>query len=60
VSGVKYKAEDGTERIALAHLSIICDGMYSSLRKSLADHQVQGPTRPLRPHFMWFPVLELS
>lgn len=42
VSGVKYKAEDGTERVALAHLSIVCDGMYSNLRKSLANHEVKS------------------
>ncbi len=37
VSGVAYKGDDGAEHTSLAHLTIVCDGMYSNLRKSLAD-----------------------
>ena len=40
VSGVSYKSNDGVDRVALAHLTIVCDGMYSNLRKSLADPKV--------------------
>ena len=42
MSGVSYKSEDGVDRVALAHLTIVCDGMYSNLRKSLADPKVRG------------------
>lgn len=42
VSGVLYKGTDGQEHVARAHLTIVCDGMYSSFRKSLADPKV-GP-----------------
>eukprot|EP00878_Enallax_costatus_P016143 GHUV01016932.1.p1 GENE.GHUV01016932.1~~GHUV01016932.1.p1 ORF type:complete len:460 (+),score=146.21 GHUV01016932.1:221-1600(+) len=37
VSGVKYKAADGNIREARAHLTIVCDGMYSSFRKPLTQ-----------------------
>ena len=40
MSGVSYKAEDGADRVALAHLTIVCDGMYSNLRKNLAEPKV--------------------
>ena len=40
MSGVSYKAEDGTDHVALAHLTIVCDGMYSNLRKNLAEPKV--------------------
>lgn len=41
VSGVLYKAADGSERIARADLSIICDGMYSSLRSKLSTPHIR-------------------
>ena len=41
VSGVLYKAADGAERIARADLSIICDGMYSSLRSKLSTPRIR-------------------
>jgi squalene monooxygenase len=37
VSGVKYKAADGSIREARAHLTIVCDGMYSNFRKPLTE-----------------------
>ncbi|WIA08305.1 hypothetical protein OEZ85_007748 [Tetradesmus obliquus] len=37
VSGVKYKAADGSIREARAHLSVVCDGMYSNFRKPLTE-----------------------
>ena len=45
VSGVLYKAADGAERIARADLSIICDGMYSSLRSKLSTPQIRWAVR---------------
>ncbi|CAK0785279.1 hypothetical protein CVIRNUC_008485 [Coccomyxa viridis] len=44
VSGVLYKAADGAERIARADLSIICDGMYSSLRSKLSTPRIRHPS----------------
>eukprot|EP00798_Chlamydomonas_sp_ICE-L_P022067 gene22067-29132_t len=41
VSGVAYKSSDGTERIARADLTIVCDGMYSNMRKNLAEPKVK-------------------
>ena len=43
VSGVLYKAADGSERTARADLSIICDGMYSSLRSKLSTPRIRCP-----------------
>lgn len=40
VSGVLYKANDGSEKVAKAHLTIICDGMYSNFRKRLCEPAV--------------------
>jgi len=40
VSGVMYKTPDGVERVARAHLTIVCDGMYSNLRKHLSEPNV--------------------
>ena len=36
-----YKAADGAERVARADLSIICDGMYSSLRSKLSTPRIR-------------------
>lgn len=44
VSGVLYKAADGSERTARADLSIICDGMYSSLRNKLSTPNIRHPS----------------
>ncbi len=44
VSGVLYKAADGSERTARADLSIICDGMYSSLRSKLSTPNIRHPS----------------
>eukprot|EP00882_Tetradesmus_deserticola_P008468 GHRQ01008931.1.p1 GENE.GHRQ01008931.1~~GHRQ01008931.1.p1 ORF type:complete len:269 (+),score=81.44 GHRQ01008931.1:213-1019(+) len=38
VSGVKYKAADGSVREARAHLTVVCDGMYSNFRKPLTEN----------------------
>ena len=42
VAGVMYKTPDGVERVAKAYLTIVCDGMYSNLRKHLSEPNVSG------------------
>lgn len=37
VTGVQYKAADGEEIVAKAHLTVVCDGMYSAFRTKLTD-----------------------
>mmetsp|Transcript_26726 Transcript_26726/g.79385 ORF Transcript_26726/g.79385 Transcript_26726/m.79385 type:complete len:506 (-) Transcript_26726:263-1780(-) len=44
VSGVKYKLTGGAELTARSHLTIVCDGMYSSLRKHLAEPDMKFPS----------------
>mmetsp|Transcript_26909 Transcript_26909/g.58754 ORF Transcript_26909/g.58754 Transcript_26909/m.58754 type:complete len:505 (-) Transcript_26909:910-2424(-) len=44
VSGIIYKTGDGQERTARAHLTIVCDGMYSNLRKHLAEPKIHHPS----------------
>jgi squalene monooxygenase len=44
VCGVLYKAADGSEQVARADLSIICDGMYSSLRSKLSVPNIRQPS----------------
>lgn len=41
VKGVKYKNKDGEDVKAFAPLTIVCDGCFSNLRKSLCIPQVQ-------------------
>ena len=41
VKGVKYKSKDGQELTAFAPLTIVCDGCYSNLRRSLCDPKVK-------------------
>lgn len=45
VTGVRYKAGcDGTDKIALAHLTVVCDGMYSTLRNKLSVPDMKYPS----------------
>ncbi|KAL6762302.1 SE-domain-containing protein [Haematococcus lacustris] len=44
VTGVAYKDKDGSERQARAHLTIVCDGMYSNLRKRLTNAEIKHPS----------------
>lgn len=45
VTGVKYKASsDDAEVVSLAHLTVVCDGMYSSLRSKLAVPNMKHPS----------------
>lgn len=43
VCGVRYRSGD-TDRIARAYLTIVCDGMYSSLRRSFVSPSIQSPS----------------
>lgn len=44
VQGVLYKGRDGTDRIAKAHLTIVCDGMFSNLRTKLSQPRIKHPS----------------
>lgn len=44
VKGVMYKDNAGQDRCASAHLTIVCDGMYSNLRKHLSDPTIASPS----------------
>ena len=45
VTGVRYKAaSDGAEVVSLAHLTIVCDGMYSIFRKKLSVPDIEHPS----------------
>lgn len=44
VTGVRYKAADGQEVVARAHLTVVCDGMYSTLRTKLAVPDIKLPS----------------
>lgn len=45
VTGVRYKsAADGQEHTALAHLTVVCDGMYSGLRTKLSVPDMRFPS----------------
>lgn len=40
VKGVQYKTKNGEVNIAYAPLTIVCDGCFSNLRRSLCDPKV--------------------
>lgn len=45
VTGVAYKPSgEGAERTARAHLTIVCDGMYSGLRRHLSQPDIHHPS----------------
>ena len=45
VRGVSYRSAcDGQQRVAKAHLTIVCDGMYSNLRSKLSTPQIEAPS----------------
>nr|GMC97107.1 squalene monooxygenase-like [Ipomoea batatas] len=44
VKGVQYKTKDGQEHKAYAPLTIVCDGCFSNLRRSLCNPQVESPS----------------
>ncbi|XVF21292.1 hypothetical protein REPUB_Repub12eG0077900 [Reevesia pubescens] len=44
VKGVQYKTRNGQELIAKAPLTIVCDGCFSNLRRSLCNPKVDIPS----------------
>ncbi|XVF45799.1 hypothetical protein PTKIN_Ptkin02bG0235800 [Pterospermum kingtungense] len=44
IKGVEYKTKGGQELIAYAPLTIVCDGCFSNLRRSLCDPKVDVPS----------------
>ena len=44
VTGVLYKTSDDTEHRAMADLTIVCDGMHSTLRKKLGTPDLKTPS----------------
>ncbi|KAK8668332.1 hypothetical protein V6N13_105790 [Hibiscus sabdariffa] len=44
IKGVQYKTKDGQATIAYAPLTIVCDGCFSNLRRSLCDPKVDVPS----------------
>ena len=49
VAGVLYRTPDGAERVATADLTIVCDGMYSSLRSKLSVPNIRCAVGPWAP-----------
>jgi squalene monooxygenase len=43
VAGAKYRA-DGNEFVSSAHLTVVCDGMYSALRSKLSKPDLRFPS----------------
>ena len=41
IRGVQYKTKDGLELKAFAPLTIVCDGCFSNLRRSLCNPNVR-------------------
>ncbi|XP_059437374.1 squalene epoxidase 3-like [Corylus avellana] len=44
VRGVQYKSKDGQEHKAYAPLTIVCDGCFSNLRRTLCNPKVDVPS----------------
>nr|BBE15483.1 squalene epoxidase [Polygala tenuifolia] len=44
IRGVRYKNKDGLELTAYAPLTIVCDGCFSNLRRSLCNPKVDVPS----------------
>ncbi|KAL6954634.1 Squalene epoxidase 1 [Sarracenia purpurea var. burkii] len=44
IKGVQYKTKDGHELTAYAPLTIVCDGCFSNLRRSLCNPKVEVPS----------------
>lgn len=43
IKGVQYKTKDGQELATYAPLTIVCDGCFSNLRRSLCNPKVRIP-----------------
>jgi len=44
VTGVLYKTSDDQEHVATANLTVVCDGMHSTLRKKLGTPDLKTPS----------------
>ncbi|PKI32647.1 hypothetical protein CRG98_046957, partial [Punica granatum] len=44
IKGVQYKTKDGQELKAYAPLTVVCDGCFSNLRRSLCKPKVDNPS----------------
>ncbi|XP_073122708.1 squalene monooxygenase SE1-like [Henckelia pumila] len=44
VKGVRYRSKNGQEMAAYAPLTIVCDGCFSNLRRSLCTPKVENPS----------------
>ncbi|KAK8528380.1 hypothetical protein V6N12_074910 [Hibiscus sabdariffa] len=44
IRGVQYKTKDGHQLTAFAPLTIVCDGCFSNLRRSLCNPKVEVPS----------------
>jgi len=44
VVGVQYRTKDGQKLKAYAPLTVICDGCFSTLRRSLCHSKVEMPS----------------
>ncbi|KAH7520338.1 hypothetical protein FEM48_Zijuj08G0133400 [Ziziphus jujuba var. spinosa] len=44
IKGVQYKTKNGQEHEAYAPLTIVCDGCFSNLRRSLCEPKVEVPS----------------
>ncbi|CAN8241180.1 unnamed protein product [Cochlearia groenlandica] len=44
IKGVRYKNKAGEEQTAFASLTVVCDGCFSNLRRSLCNPQVEVPS----------------
>lgn len=43
IRGVQYKTKSGEEMKAYAPLTVVCDGCFSNLRRTLCDPKVRAP-----------------
>jgi 2-polyprenyl-6-methoxyphenol hydroxylase-like FAD-dependent oxidoreductase len=60
IKGVQYKTKTGQEMTAYAPLTIVCDGCFSNLRRSLCNPKVRFRWLPCkitesRKTFFFFP-----
>ena len=55
VTGALYRTPDGAERSARAALTVVCDGMYSSLRSKLSVPSIRCTPSPFL--FLWEPCV---
>lgn len=59
IRGVQYKTKSGEIMQAIAPLTVVCDGCFSNLRRSLCKPQVHFlisnfPLSKVQPVWAWF------